>query len=102
MPLLLAVLLLGAILLVLCKLHGPGYARIFAPGETYILVENGILRLRQGWIPARDLAMLADLLRDAGVSSGSITLAPDRRVAVSWHVPPALHQRIRNILLNSA
>jgi hypothetical protein len=51
-------------------------------------------------VPARALAALADLLRDAGVSQGHITLTQDRRVAVSWHVPPALHQQIRNLLLN--
>jgi len=28
--------------------------------------------------------------------------AQDRRVAVSWHVPPALHQQIRNLLLSEA
>jgi hypothetical protein len=51
-------------------------------------------------MPAPVLSALADLLRDAGVSQGHITLSHDRRVSVSWHVPPALHQQIRNLLLS--
>jgi hypothetical protein len=36
----------------------------------------------------------------AVVARSHITLSQDRRVAVSWHVPPALHQQIRNVLLS--
>jgi len=99
MPLLLLGLVIGAVLVILYKSRSGG-APIFGGGETYILIDDGTLRLRKGWVPARALAALADLLRDAGVSQGHITLSRDRRVAVSWHVPPALHQQIRNLLLN--
>ena len=58
------------------------------------------MRVRKGWLPARVVTTLADLLRNAGVSQGYITLSKERRVAVSWHVPPALHQTIRNVLLS--
>ncbi len=102
MPLLLLGLLFGAALVVLYKsLSRPG-VRLYGGGETYILIDDGMLRLRKGWVPARVLSALADLLRDAGVSQGHITLSEDRRVAVSWHVPPALHQQIRNLLLSEA
>jgi hypothetical protein len=100
MPLLLLGLVIGAVLVMLYKSNSSGGARIFNGGETYILIDDGTLRLRKGWVPARALSTLADLLRDAGVSQGHITLSPDRRVAVSWHVPPALHQQIRNVLLS--
>ena len=102
MPLLLLGLVIGAALVILYKSQtGPG-VRLFNGGETYILIDDGTLRLRKGWVPARVLSVLADLLREAGVSQGHITLSPDRRVAVSWHVPPALHQQIRNVLLSEA
>ena len=99
MPLVVLGLVIGIILVVLYKKHASG-VRVFEGGETYILIDDGTLRLRKGWVPARVLAALTDLLRDAGVSQGHITLSPDRRVAVSWHVPPALHQQIRNVLLS--
>jgi hypothetical protein len=100
MPLLLLGLVIGAVLVMLYRSNSSGRAPIFSGGETYILIDDGTLRLRKGWVPARVLSALADLLRDAGVSQGHITLSQDRRVAVSWHVPPALHQQIRNLLLN--
>lgn len=99
MPLLLLGLVIGVVLVILYKSKSGG-APIFSGGETYILIDDGTLRLRKGWVPASVLAALADLLRDAGVSQGHITLSQDRRVSVSWHVPPALHQQIRNVLLN--
>ena len=103
MPLLLLGLAIGAILVLLYKNSAPGSGfRVFDDGETYILIDNGMLRLRKGWVPANVLTMLADILRDAGVSQGYITLSKDRRVTVSWHVPPALHQNIRNVLLSQA
>jgi len=102
MPLLLLGLVLGAALVILYKSSGPGSGlRLFDDGETYILIDDGTLRLRKGWLPPRVLTTLTELLRDAGVSEGYITLSKDRRVTVSWHVPPALHQNIRNVLLSS-
>jgi hypothetical protein len=100
MPLLLLGVVIGAALVMLYRSNSAGGGRIFGGGETYILIDDGTLHLRKGWVPARVLSALADLLRDAGVSRGHITLSPDRRVAVSWHVPPALHQQIRNVLLS--
>jgi uncharacterized protein DUF3634 len=99
MPLLLLGLLIGVVLVVLYKRTAPAGVRVFDGNETYIRIDDGALRLRKGWVPNRTMTALADLLRDAGVSQGYITLSPDRRVAVSWHVPPALHQKIRNVLL---
>jgi uncharacterized protein DUF3634 len=102
MPLIVLVVLVAVILVVLHKRSGAGNVSVFAPGETYILIEDGIVRLRKGWVPARVMISLADLLRDAGVSQGHIILSPERRVAVSWHVPPALHQKIRNVLISDS
>ncbi len=95
-------MLLGAALVVVYKSQTRPGVRLFNAGETYILIDDSMLRLRKGWVPARVLSALSDLLREAGVSQGHITLSEDRRVAVSWHVPPALHQQIRNLLLSEA
>jgi len=101
MPLLLLGVVLGVVLVMLYKSSSGGGIPLFNGGETYILIDDGTLRLRKGWVPAQVLSALADLLRNAGVSQGHITLSQDRRVAVSWHVPPALHQQIRNVLLSA-
>jgi len=100
MPLRLLGLVIGVVLVLLHRSNSAGGVRLFGGGETYILIDDGTLRLRKGWVPPPVLSALADILRDAGVSQGHITLSHDRRVAVSWHVPPALHQQIRNVLLN--
>ena len=101
MPLLLLALVIAAVLLTFYK-NPTLSAQLFADGETYILIDDGVLRVRKGWLSARVIATLADLLRNAGVSEGYITLSKDRRVAISWHVPPALHQTIRNVLLSES
>lgn len=100
MPLLLLGVLIGVGLVLLYMRSGPtANVPVFGDGETYILIDDGTLRLRKGWVPAPVLSTLTDILRDAGVQQGYITLSKDRRVTVSWHVPPALHQNIRNVLL---
>jgi len=102
MPLLLLGVVIGAVLVFLYMSRSSSGARLFNSGETYILIDDGTLRLRKGWVPPRVLSALTDLLREAGVSEGHITLSHDRRVAISWHVPPALHQPIRNLLLSES
>jgi hypothetical protein len=102
MPLLLLGVVIGVVLVLLYMRSGPAAnVPLFSDGETYILIDDGMLRLRKGWVPAPVLSTLTDILRDAGVQQGYITLSKDRRVSVSWHVPPALHQNIRNVLLAS-
>jgi hypothetical protein len=100
MPLIVLAVVVALVLIVLYRKGGAGSVPIFTPDETYILIEDGTLRLRKGFVSQRGLTALADLLREAGVSQGYITFSPERRVAISWHVPPALHQRIRNVLIN--
>lgn len=98
MPLLLLGILVGAVLVALFKARSPSGVRIF-DGNLHIAMDDGILRVREGWVPPRVMVALADILGDAGVARGHITMSKDRRVAISWHVPPALHQNIRNVLL---
>jgi|HubBroStandDraft_6_1064221.scaffolds.fasta_scaffold03301_5 hypothetical protein len=100
MPLLVVGVLIGVLLCALYKAHTSSSSlRIFDDGETYIVIEGGSVRVRRGWVPERAMAALADTLRNAGVGNGHITMSRDNRVAISWHIPPALHQTIRNILL---
>jgi hypothetical protein len=100
MPILVAGIVIGIALCLLYRTQtgSPG-VRLFDNGETYIVIDGSSVRVRRGFVPERTMAALADVLRRAGVSNGHITLSRDNRVAVSWHVPPALHQTIRNVLL---
>jgi hypothetical protein len=99
MPLLLLGILVGAVLVGLYKVHSPSSRVRLFDGDLHIAIDDGTLRVRKGWVPTRVVATLADILRNAGVSQGYITMSKDQRVAISWHVPPALHQNIRNVLL---
>jgi len=100
MPFVLLALVIIAVLLAFYT-RGALSTPVFGDGETYILIDDGTLRVRKGFVPAPVVMTLADLLRNAGVSQGYITLSKDRRVTVSWHVPPDMHQNIRNVLLSS-
>src|SRR5215470_18308058 len=101
MPLLVLGVLIGIIVCVLymTQTSSSSTHRIFDDGETYIVIEGGTVRVRRGWVPERAMAALADTLRNAGITSGHITMSRDNRISISWHIPPALHQPIRNILL---
>jgi len=99
MPLLLLGVLIGVILVLLYRTYSSSSGvRIFSD-ETYIAIDGGRLRLRRGWIPPEAINALADILRNAGITDGYITVTKDKRVVMSWHIPPALHQTIRNVLL---
>jgi len=75
------------------------YASRASRNGTYIEIHSGAARVRYGQVDTRALSTAADILRDAGVRTGYITISNDHRVAFSWHVPPALHQQLRNVLL---
>jgi hypothetical protein len=99
MPLLIIGIVIGFILFSLYRTYAPSSGLRLFEGDTHIVIDDGTLRVRRGFVPAPAMGALADILRNAGVSSGHITLSKDRRVVVSWDIPPALHQNIRNVLL---
>jgi hypothetical protein len=100
MPLLLAGIVIGIVLAILYSSSTSSSGlRIFDHGETYIVIDAGTVRVRRGFVPDHTMSALADTLRDAGVASGHITMTKDNHISISWHIPPALHQTIRNILL---
>ena len=65
-----------------------------------IRIHNGAVSVRRGRVQAHAREHISDILRDVGVSDGFIAITPENWVAFSRHIPPAVHQRLRNVLLN--
>jgi hypothetical protein len=51
-------------------------------------------------VPHHVLSSVAELLQAAGVKRGFIAITPDSRVKFSCQIPKAIHQRLRNVVLN--
>jgi hypothetical protein len=68
--------------------------------STLIRVRDGAVRVRRGMVKSDVKAQMAEILTEAGVSRGFIAVTPDNRVAFSRRIPPTVHQRLRNVLLN--
>ena len=68
--------------------------------DTLIRVHQGKLLVRRGIVRAQARAHVLDLLREAGVSRGFIAIRAGNRVAFSRGIPAAIHQQLRNVLLN--
>jgi hypothetical protein len=70
--------------------------------STLIRIKGGRLVLRKGQLRpyARDHA--SEILLEAGVSDGYIAITPQNWVAFSRQIPSAIHQRLRNVLLNQS
>lgn len=43
---------------------------------------------------------MAEILDRAGVKNGFVALMPNARVKFSYQIPKAIHQRLRNVVLN--
>lgn len=67
---------------------------------TLIRIRDGTVSIRRGRVQSHAREHIADILRDAGVSTGYIAITPENWVAFSRRIPPGLHQRLRNVLLN--
>lgn len=68
--------------------------------RTLIRVRADGIAVERGQISARAAQHVADVLREAGLREGHIAITSANKVSFSRHIPPALHQRLRNILLN--
>ncbi len=66
---------------------------------TAISFSNGRCDVLRGKAGRFVLSDLADELAAAGVSCGEMWIGGDGRVRFSPEIPPALHQRLRNILV---
>jgi hypothetical protein len=68
--------------------------------ETLIRIRNGgLFFLGQDVKPHAKMSVL-EIIRESSVKSGFIAMTPGRRVKFSWSIPKAIHQRLRNVLLN--
>jgi hypothetical protein len=68
---------------------------------------NLVVRIREGMVVAGRGRLkphakehVSDILNEAGVTSGFIAITPGNRVFFSRSIPGAVHQRLRNVLLN--
>jgi hypothetical protein len=67
---------------------------------TLIRCRNGTLEVRKGPLLPHARAQVAEILAAAAVSNCFITVTPRKRVFFSRQIPAALHQRLRNVILN--
>jgi hypothetical protein len=68
--------------------------------ETVVRFRAGKISMKRGTLRAQVRDDLAEVLTGAGITSGFISLNREGRVSFSRSIPPALHQRLRNVLLN--
>lgn len=66
---------------------------------TAIAFSNGRCEVLRGKMAGPILSDLADVLVASGVSRGEMWIRGDGRVRFSPEIPPELHQRLRNILV---
>lgn len=64
-----------------------------------ISVADGRCGLRKGKLERRMLSDLSDELARSKVTRGEIWINGDGRIRFSDEIPPELHQRLRNILM---
>jgi hypothetical protein len=71
------------------------------PGARTVLhVRAGDIRVAGSRLKPHAKADVAEILSEAGVSRGFIAVTRENRVKFSRHIPAAIHQRLRNVLLN--
>jgi Protein of unknown function (DUF3634) len=68
--------------------------------STLVYVRNGTLEVRRGRLKPHAREHVTDILHEARVSRGYIAITSENRVYFSNRIPAALHQRLRNVLLN--
>jgi hypothetical protein len=68
--------------------------------STLIRIRDGAIHVRRGQLQPHAREHIAEILHDAGVSKGFIAITPENWVAFSRRIPPSVHQRLRNVLLN--
>lgn len=65
---------------------------------TVIAIRDGRATLAKGRVPGTTLRDLDEVLADFGIRDGSIAIDGTRRARFSAGIPPAAHQRLRNVL----
>lgn len=67
---------------------------------TVIRIHAGKVAVTRGQLRSTTREDVAEVLASSGVRSGFITLSGAGHVRFSRSIPPTLHQRLRNVLLN--
>ena len=67
---------------------------------TVIQIRTGELRVTRGRIPPHAREHVTDILADAKVTRGFIAMTRSRKVIFSRHIPQAIRQQLRNVLMN--
>jgi hypothetical protein len=68
--------------------------------STLLRIRAGAIRTTRGSLKPHAREHVTEILTGAGVSKGFIAITPGNRVSFSRHIPGAIHQRLRNVLLN--
>lgn len=92
-------LLIGAVVILALAWFRLG---IFPPpnARCLIRIRNGAAFVSGESLPHHVLSSIADVLHTSGIKSGFIAIMPNGRVKFSCQIPKALHQRLRNVVLN--
>jgi hypothetical protein len=69
---------------------------------TLIRIRGGQLHLRKGQLRGYAKQHATEILAGAGVSSGFMAITSHNSVVFSRQIPPAIRQRLRNVLLNQS
>lgn len=94
MPLLITILIIAALLALWWWLDPP-----VSRCDTLVTFGQGKAVLQRGQFRPAVLAEVRTLLHEAGIAKGHIGIT-NRRVAFSRSIPKALHQKLRNVILN--
>ena len=67
---------------------------------TVLRIRNGGAFISGDSLPLHVKLSVAEIIHEAGLKKGFIAIASDRRAKFSRNIPPTIHQRLRNVLLN--
>jgi hypothetical protein len=93
-PAIIICVVLAILLPILLGFVPPPHANIL------VRIKAGSLQVKRGSVRAHAREHIEEILREAAVSSGFIAVTPGNRVTFSRQIPQAIHQRLRNVLLN--
>jgi hypothetical protein len=65
-----------------------------------VRIRNAGCSVQGDALPHHVVNSVAEILQTAGVKRGFIAITPNARVKFSCQIPKAIHQRLRNVLLN--
>ena len=101
MPTLLIVLAVAAVAVAVFGLPVSGLG-FFPPrkASTVVRIRAGRMVMQRGQLRSQVRDDVQDVLAGAGVKTGFIAITGGSQVCFSRNIPRALHQRLRNVLLN--